>query len=82
MKLSHFAVALLVCPALVLAKAPEGVLPSAPPLQSSNESADSRPADPSLPRPKLGAPPNWVNVAPLPKPPTDSAGARPRAPRA
>ena len=75
MKLSHFAVALLVCPALVLAKAPEGVLPSAPPLQSSNESADSRPADPSLPRPKLGAPPNWVNVAPLPKPPTDSAGA-------
>ena len=74
MKLSHFAVALLACPALVLAKAPEGVLLSAPP-QSSTNPADNTPADPSLPRPKVGVPPSWVDVAPLPKLPTDSAGA-------
>ena len=75
MQLSHFAVALLACPALVLAKAPEGVLPSAAALQSSNGAADNKPDDPSLPRPKVGAPPSWVDVALLPKPPTDSAGA-------
>ncbi len=75
MKFSHFALALLACPAMLLARTPDGVLPSAPTLQSSNSAADSRPADPSLPRPKVGAPPSWVNVAPLPKPPTDSVGA-------
>ena len=75
MKLSHFAVALLACPALVLARAPEGVLPSAPLLLSGNSAAESKPGDPSLPHPKVGAPPSWVDVALLPKPPTDSTGA-------
>ena len=75
MRLSHLAVALLMCPAAVIARAPQGVLPSAPLLQPSLDAAAGRPADPSLPRPQIGAPPSWVEVAPLPKPPSDSAGA-------
>ena len=79
MKLSHFAVALLACPALVLAKAPAGVLPGAPPPAAEAGASDnaraSKPGDPALPRPRVGAPLAWVDVAALPKPPTDSAGA-------
>ena len=75
MKLSHLAVALLACPAALLARAPESVLPSAPSPQPSLGATDSRSTDPSLPRPLIGAPQSWVEVAPLPKAPSDSAGA-------
>ena len=79
MKLSLCTLALLACPALVLARAPAGVLPTAPPADAASAASDralaSQPGDPTLPRPKVGAPLSWVDVAPLPKPPTDSAGA-------
>ena len=75
MKLSLITLALLACPALVLARAPAGVLPSAPLPPSTDSALASKPGDPTLPRPKIGAPLSWVDVAPLPKPPTDSAGA-------
>ena len=74
MILSRAALLLLVWPAIVFADAPAGLLPTAP--QGASDSAlASKPGDPSLPRPRVAAPAPWVDVAPLPKAPTDSAGA-------
>ena len=73
MKLARVALVLLVWPAMVLAKAPEGVLPGAPP--AGQTELASKPGDPNLPRPRIGAPSSWVDVVALPKAPTDSAGA-------
>ena len=79
MRLSLCTLALLACPTFVLARAPAGVLPTAPtadaPSAANDRALTSKPADPSLPRPKVGAPLSWVDVAPLPKPPSDSTGA-------
>jgi len=74
MKLSHAALALLAWPAIVLADAPGGMIAVAPAPGLSGDQVD-KPGDPSLPRPRVGAPAGWVDVAVLPKAPTDSAGA-------
>ena len=74
MKFSDLALVLLAVPALLLAKAPAGqspVLPTAAPVATPSE----RPADPSLPRPRVGAPGAWVEVLPLPKAPSDVEGS-------
>ncbi len=79
MRLSHGAIVLLAgsglaFPAMSLAKAPPGVLPALPPPPAASGPVE-RLGDHSLPRPAVGAPAAWVDVAPLPKAPTDSAGA-------
>ncbi len=74
MKLSRTALGLLAWPAIVSANAPGGLV-AAPPVPVANSAQTNRPGDPSLPRPLVGAPASWVDVAPLPKAPTDSAGA-------
>ena len=78
MKFSHFTLALLAAPALLLAKAPAGqspVLPTAAVPSPIAPSTSERPADPSLPRPRVGAPGAWVEVLPLPKAPSDVEGS-------
>ena len=75
MKFSHLALVLLAAPALLLAEAPVEQSPLLPSAAMPNPSATERPADPSLPRPKLGALWAWVEVLPLPKPPTDVEGS-------
>ena len=74
MKIAQIVLVLAVWPALALARAPDRVLPGAPPTPSA-EALAAKPGDPSLPRPAIGAPAAWVDVAALPKAPTDSAGA-------
>ena len=70
MKISRAALALLAWPGIALADAP-GVIQSAPqPVAASVAKADA-----ALPRPLVAAPAGWVDVAPLPKAPSDSAGA-------
>lgn len=70
MKLRHAALALLAIPAFASAEAP-GVLQVAP----STVQASSAKSDAALPRPMVAPPQGWVDVAALPKAPTDSAGA-------
>ena len=70
MKYSRAALGLLVCPAIAFADAP-GVVSVAP--QSPAPVAAK--GDAALPRPVVAPPASWVDVAPLPKAPTDSAGA-------
>ena len=74
MKLSHAALALLAWPAIVLADAPGGLI-AVTPSPAVDSALAAKPGDPSLPRPRVAAPAAWVDVAPLPKAPTDSAGA-------
>jgi hypothetical protein len=73
MKFAHLAVGLLVCPALLLAKTPAADAPAPPP--AAAVAVARGPADPSLPRPRLAPPAGWVDVLPLPKPPSDADGA-------
>ena len=78
MKFSYFTLALLAAPALLLAKAPAGQSPGLPTAAVPSPIAPStseRPADPSLPRPRVGAPGAWVEVLPLPKAPSDVEGS-------
>ena len=56
-------------PATVLADAPGSVFP-----QVSAPASSAAPTT-NLARPLVGAPPAWVDVAPLPKPPKDADGA-------
>ncbi|MFM5918375.1 MAG: DUF3857 domain-containing transglutaminase family protein [Novosphingobium sp.] len=70
MKLRRAALALLAFPAIASAEAP-GVLQGMPqPAVIAPPKADA-----ALPRPLVAPAPAWVDVAPLPKAPTDSAGA-------
>lgn len=73
MRIAHLAVGLLACPALLLARAPAVDAPAPPPVAAAP--AAKGPADPSLPRPLLAPPAGWVDVLPLPKPPSDADGA-------
>ena len=74
MKLSRAALLVLACPAIAFANAPGGLIVT-PPMPGADSTLASKPGDPRLPRPGVGAPASWVDVAPLPKAPTDSAGA-------
>ena len=74
MKFAHFALALVASPALLMARAPTSATVAAPPPQAATPAAN-RPADPSLPRPLIAPPAPWVDVLPLPKPPSDTDGA-------
>ena len=74
MKLSRAALLLLAWPAIAFANAPDGLIIT-PPVPGADSALASKPGDPRLPRPNVGAPASWVDVAPLPKAPTDSAGA-------
>lgn len=74
MKFAHLAMGLLACPALLLAKAPAAVAPAPVEVEAKALQA-SRPGDPALPRPLIAPPAAWVDVLPLPKPPSDSEGA-------
>ena len=77
MTLRHFAAAAALCLAALwpaaLAAAPAGVVPavSVPALGSATEPRDN----PALPRPRIAAPPGWVDVAALPQAPSGVAGA-------
>ncbi len=75
MKFAHLAVVLLAAPALLLAQTPPGPAPALPSAPIPSAAAIERPADPSLPRPSIGAPGAWVDVLPLPKPPSDVEGS-------
>ena len=75
MKFAHLAVLLLAAPALLLAQTPPGPAPVLPTATIPSAAAIERPADPSLPRPTIGAPGSWVDVLPLPKPPSDVEGS-------
>ena len=70
MKFSRAALALLAWPGIALADAP-GVLQVAPQPVAQNAQKSAA----ALPRPLVAAPANWVDISPLPKAPTDSAGA-------
>ncbi len=70
MKLRRAALALLALPTVAMADAP-GVLQAAPQPPAIAEAKSSA----ALPRPLVAAPAGWVDVAPLPKAPSDSAGA-------
>ncbi|MFM5949742.1 MAG: DUF3857 domain-containing transglutaminase family protein [Novosphingobium sp.] len=69
MRLSKLALLLALLPATVLADAPGSVFP-----QVSAPTSSVAPTA-NLARPLVGAPPAWVDVAPLPQPPKDADGA-------
>lgn len=69
MRLSRLALILAAWPALALANAPGAVLPQVAPGQPQTVQTGQ------FVRPSVGAAPAWVDVAPLPKAPSDADGA-------
>ena len=74
MRFWYLGLAAAAWPAVLLAS-PAGVVPAAPSMPASTAAPASKADDPALPRPRVGSPPAWVDVAPLPKAPSDVDGA-------
>ena len=70
LKFAKLALLAALCPALVAASLPPPV-PAAP----APANLPTGPAASAMPRPAIAPPPSWVDVAALPKPPSDADGA-------
>ncbi|MFN3516791.1 MAG: DUF3857 domain-containing transglutaminase family protein [Novosphingobium sp.] len=69
-KFTQQALLAALCPALIAA-----ALPPAAPAGPAPASVPSGPVASALPRPAIAPPADWVDVIPLPKPPSDADGA-------
>ena len=70
LKFAKLALLAALCPALVAA-----TLPQPGPVIPAPATLPSGPPASAMPRPAIAPPPGWVDVIPLPKPPSDADGA-------